>query len=119
MSFFLDFTDDGHIFHWKINDPWTVADVIGSFKIVTSHMEQVSFRVHGLIDMRQVRTVPENFLQIRSPYFSHPRRGHIAIIGANPLIRTFVIAMFRLENYQDYHFYNDEYNAYYFLKSIA
>jgi hypothetical protein len=60
-------------------------------------MDQSSAPVHLIFDVRQLEQFPPLIDFIRSPYITHPQKGHIVVIGLaeKPLFRILVNSLVR------------------------
>src|SRR5258708_13684004 len=88
--------ENGHILHTKFSDPWTLVDVQNVYAIEQAYRDESKFIMHTFIDITDLHKIQPSTLTIgrRSPTFTHPRHGHIVIVGtsafAQALLQTLV-----------------------------
>jgi hypothetical protein len=120
MSGELEIYESGHIIYYKFADPWTVAEAVATFDKDKIHRDSVNFKVHTLINLCDMHAVPPKILSVRfgSPALSHPNSGHIAVFGAQPIVRTFADAVLLLTHFDRAKFFSTEDEAWAYIRQI-
>lgn len=69
---------------------WSVDDLFSATQESRVMMDSVNHRVHGIIDMRSSKLVPNGALSLgrNVSLRKHPNQGRSIVIGANNLVRT-------------------------------
>lgn len=80
----MNIIENGRIIHYEYIDPWTFDDLLPLYAQVEKHLDRVAYKVHLLVDVRQMKNAPSNILKARreDAWLTHPNGGYVAVIGA-------------------------------------
>jgi hypothetical protein len=119
MPTWLELIENGHATRLTITEPWTVADLTARFAEGRALRDQSTHKIHSLVDLRGIRTLPDGLLRARlSPIFTHPNSGHAAFIEGIALTRTFVDMMMKLTHFDRAEFFKTEAEALAYLRDV-
>jgi hypothetical protein len=105
--------EDGHAIHYSYSDPWTLEDALQVGEAVLPHYDAASYRIHAIIDLRNAKSAPAGVLRTRnSPIITHPKAGHLIVLGANSLLKTMGDVASRLAGYNRIMFCTSEEQAF-------
>ena len=112
MPVTFELQENGSLMYWKLEDPWTLPELIGYYKQAESIFDNAPHMVHSLVDVQHVRQIPGGVLSARhAKTWHHPRSGQTVIVGATPLIKAMVETLFQLVRFNRVRFFNDEVEA--------
>src|SRR5258705_6013933 len=78
------------IIRFEYSGQWTFRDLFDAMHEARNLMDSVGHRVHGIIDMRESKLMPNGALSLgrNVTMRKHPNQGKTVIIGANSFART-------------------------------
>lgn len=118
MPIELDILENGHVLRYLMTDPWTIEDYEPILERDIMHRESVNHKVHNLT-IAKLRTVPAGALRARNaPTFNHPTAGHLAMVGAPQLVRSFTEIVLKLAHYERVKFFDTEEEALEHLRGV-
>lgn len=94
----------------KFEDPWNVNDLKQSFADDLAYREAwlakyPNDKIHMIVDVSKTSFHVKDIGEGRkSPSFTHPTKGLVIVIGANPLTRHLVGAVMGILNMKRYYF---------------
>jgi hypothetical protein len=106
MPVTYELCENGHAIHINITYPWTTRELIAIYENERPLFDHATSKLHTLVDVTESRQTPSNALSARkdSPHFEHPNKGHLVIVGANPLIQALVEATIRIIRFEELKF---------------
>ena len=112
MPVILELQENGNVMYWKIEDPWKLNELLMYYKQAETIFNDSSHIIHSLVDVRYARRIPAGVLSARhSTTWHHPRSGHTAIVGASPVVRAMIEAIFHLVHFNRARFFDSEAEA--------
>ena len=101
MPIKLEFSPEKHIITLVWTDPWSLNDLDQIYEAERHFFDEASgYKVHTLVDVRNMHTVPPRALTRRqSPNVTHPNSGRIAIVGASAFVGSLASAGFKITGY--------------------
>ena len=91
-------------------DPWDINDLKTSFDNDLAYREAwqekyPNSKIHLIVDVSKASFHPKHIQEGRkSPSFTHPTKGLVIVVGANPLTRHLVGAVMGMLNMKRYYF---------------
>jgi hypothetical protein len=119
MSVTLELRADGHVLVYTFKGRWHVGEVMALFPEEKRYRDSASHIVHALVDVRESRNIPAGLTNLRhGPGPSHPRAGYVAFVGASPLERPLITAIYRVMRFERFRFFDTAEEAWAFLNQL-
>ncbi|MDX2140380.1 MAG: hypothetical protein SF123_20005 [Chloroflexota bacterium] len=111
--------EDGHAIYYSYSDPWTLEEALQVGEAVLPHYDVAPHHIHAIIDLRNAKSAPAGVLRTRnSPIVTHPKAGHLIVLGANSLLKTMGDVASRLSGYNRIMFCTTEEQAMAELRAV-
>ncbi|SRR5258708_168360 len=115
----LEVKDNGRVMFWRFVDPWSLAELKPLTIQARDILQQATFTVHSIADLRQAHRVPSGVLSARQvTTWHHPRSGQLAVLGASPFIKVMMETIFRIARFDRFRLFDDEAEALAYLQSL-
>ncbi|MEP7285178.1 MAG: hypothetical protein ABI947_05365 [Chloroflexota bacterium] len=119
MPVTFHFQENDRIMLWTLTDPWNVPDLMSFYKQAEVVLNNAPYIVHSLIDFRQARHIPAGALKARQTNtWDHPRSGQTVVVGAAPLLKKTLEALFRIMRFDRLKFFDGEAEARAYLRDL-
>ena len=98
MAYEVTWYHPTRVIYFRAVDNLTIDELGEVIKFVEEGVRSASAPIHLIVDVRAVKSIPSNLLEIkkRVSYPGGENMGWIVIIGINPLINTFVKVLTQL-----------------------
>src|SRR5690242_11266980 len=98
MAYEVSWYQPNRVIYFKAVNNLTIDELGTAIKFIEDGVLNASAPVHLIVDVRAVKSIPSNLLEIkkRVSYPGGENMGWIVIIGINPLINTFVKVLTQL-----------------------
>jgi hypothetical protein len=105
----IDLLEEGRVLRFTFVEPWTLIELTSYHPRIRAILGASPYRIHTLVDLRNIRTLAPNVLSARygSLSLAHPNNGEIVFVGPNHLFGTMAEALFRLRHYQKARFMSE------------
>lgn len=118
MPIVNEIREDGHAIYQRYTDPWTLAELVELVARNGQYRDQVPFPIHSVVNIEALRLGPGMDFPIRNlPAFTHPRRGHIAVVGAAPIGRIYLEFIRDMEEHPAMKFFEKEAEAWDYIRA--
>ncbi len=88
---------NGRVLHYIFQDPVTFAEIFAVEEQANIYYEAAAFKLHSYFDVREMRQVPQGFLQLRKTRgLSHPKAGITVVMGASTYVQVMAEMIMRL-----------------------
>jgi hypothetical protein len=120
MSIKMESLEEGHILYVTITDPWTVAEMEAMYVKETALRDESKFVMHTLINVSNMRKLPPGLISIarRTPSLTHPRRGHMVVVGATAFAQAITETLVRITRALQTRFFKTEDEAINYLRTV-
>jgi hypothetical protein len=121
MPVTLDLRENGHVFHYIITDPWSLADLRAVQAQEIAWGENKPYRIHAFVDMTGMHHFPTGWFNIeRAPDRRRGRvnSGNMAIYGASTFIRRLSESVFRVMGFDRARFFDKPDDAWVYLRGL-
>jgi hypothetical protein len=99
--------ENGQVLKITISDPWTMQQLIDTFPEANKFITSAPGKVHSIIDLLQMKSVPSNALGGRnSPSIVHPNSGYVFVVGASKFAQTLTEVAFKVARYNKVQFFS-------------
>lgn len=99
--------EDGRVSHYFFTDPWKATELTHWYPQDNAYRDSVKFRVHTVMDLRNMRQVPSGVLSVRNdaPAFRQDS-GQLVMIGAATFAKVITETVLRLVHYDKAKFFD-------------
>ena len=120
MPVTLESREDGHILYVKMTDPLDLRDMDAKYKEELAFRNTSNFTMHTVVDVSQLKKIPPSVLTVarRSPTLTHPRHGHLALVGAVAFLEALMGALQRIVRFSKIKFCKTEEEAMVYLRKV-
>jgi hypothetical protein len=109
MSVTCESLDNGYIFAYRLTDPLTVDELTPRLLETKAIRDSADHKIHTLVNLKQICKVPSGIIRMRiSPDLTHRTSGYMVIVGANPLVESFVMTIAALARFKKISFFGNE-----------
>lgn len=98
MAYDISWYHPERVIYLDVIDNFTIDELAESIKFIEEAVRTTDSRIHLIVDVRAVKSIPSNVLEIkkRVTYLDRDHMGWMLLIGANPLVSTFVKVLTQL-----------------------
>lgn len=120
MPITSELQENGHVWFIKFVDPWSISELEAVYAAERRYRDSSQFALHVLINVNEMRHIPPRLLSMarRSPTFTHPKRGELAIVGTTSFARAIAEAVMLLTHTSKIRFFNTDEEARMHLRQI-
>jgi len=120
MPVTTELIENGRIICLRTASPWTVEETFEAYKIAEGYFEAASHRIHSLVDVSAITSIPPGVMKVRNtPFLSHKNSGNMAVVGAQKLARTLAEVMLKMANFKRASFFTTYEEALAYLKQLG
>jgi hypothetical protein len=99
--------ENGQVLKITITDPWTMQQLIDTFPEANQFISSAPVKVHSIIDLLGMKSVPSNALGGRnSPSIVNPNSGYVFVVGASKFAQTLTEVAFKVARYNKVQFFS-------------
>jgi hypothetical protein len=119
MALTYEFSQDGSLVTLTVTDPWTIEEMDSFYKAERPLFDSAAnYKVHTLVDIRKMRTIPRGILRRgSSPNITHRNSGLVAIVGASMFAQSMANTAFRISQFKRARFFKTMEEAHQFLQT--
>jgi hypothetical protein len=119
MPVTLELRADGHVLVYTFRGRWNVSEVMALFPEEKHYRDKASHIVHALVDVQESRNIPAGLINLRhGPGPGHPRAGYVVFVGAPPMGRPLITAIYRVMRFERFRFFDTAEEAWAFLNRL-
>lgn len=107
MGATLNLTNNGHVLHYVLNDPVNIADIKAVEQQANSYYDQAQHKLHTLMDLGQLRSLPNGIFQFRGTKgLAHRNSGETVVVVASVYVQLIADTFIRLSGNKHIHFFS-------------
>jgi len=115
----VELRENGRVLYYVFTEPWTLDDMRAVTRKARPLYDAARTKVHVLFDARGMSSLPSGLLTARNnPDVRHPNSGHIAMVGASPLVHMIAETITRISRFNRIKFFQTEDEAWAYLRQV-
>lgn len=97
---------------YELADPMQVNELMKAYDTEKELRDSIPYTLHSIVDMSDVHHIPRNWLIAKAgPGLTHPRSGHMLIVGITNGLKTMVQIIFKITKYNRIQFFENREEA--------
>lgn len=117
----LTLEENGRVLHYVLEDPVNIAEIRTVEKQANGHYESANDKLHTLMDLGRVRSLPNGIFQFRGTKgLSHRNAGETVVLVASVYVQAIGETFVKLSGNKHIHFFRpqEDQKAWDFLRHI-